>query len=115
MSDEDRMDALLRQMAAEEYNRPPEIVPRERMWEAVCREAGARDSGKSGDPRSLGTTEPGTGNRASVPEQDSALGLLRGCGGAPARCVGNSGSGGSSGRRSAQQLAPTAVAPGLTR
>ena len=27
MSDEDRMDALLRQLAAEEYNRPPEIVP----------------------------------------------------------------------------------------
>jgi hypothetical protein len=35
MTDDDRMDALLRQMAAEEYNRPPHIVPREQMWEAV--------------------------------------------------------------------------------
>ncbi len=35
MTDDDRMDALLRQMAAEEYNRPPQIVPREQIWEAV--------------------------------------------------------------------------------
>lgn len=35
MSDDDRMDALVRQIAAEDYNRPPEIVPREAMWEAV--------------------------------------------------------------------------------
>lgn len=35
MSDDEKMDALLRQMAAEEYNRPPQIVPREQMWEAV--------------------------------------------------------------------------------
>ena len=33
--EEDRMDALLRQMAAEEYNRPPHIVPREQMWDVV--------------------------------------------------------------------------------
>jgi hypothetical protein len=45
MSDEDRMDALLRQMAAEEYNRPPEIVPREQMWEAVQRGLGTGDRG----------------------------------------------------------------------
>ena len=51
MSDEDRMDALLRQLAADEYNRPPEIVPREQMWEAVRQ-------GIGGSPR-----EQGTGNR----------------------------------------------------
>jgi hypothetical protein len=45
MSDEDRMDALLRQMAAEEYNRPPEIVPREQMWQAVQRGLGTGDRG----------------------------------------------------------------------
>ena len=45
MSDEDRMDALLRQMAADEYNRPPEIVPREQMWEAVQRGLGTGDRG----------------------------------------------------------------------
>jgi hypothetical protein len=48
MSDEDRMDALLRQMAAEEYNRPPEIVPREQMWEAVQRGLGTGDRGLGG-------------------------------------------------------------------
>jgi hypothetical protein len=42
MSDEDRMDALLRQMAAEEYNRPPQIVPREAMWEGVLAGLGAQ-------------------------------------------------------------------------
>lgn len=45
MSDEDRMDALLRQMAADEYNRPPEIVPREQMWEAVLQGTGSRKPG----------------------------------------------------------------------
>lgn len=45
MSDEDRMDALLRQLAAEEYNRPPEIVPREQMWEAVLQGTGKREHG----------------------------------------------------------------------
>jgi hypothetical protein len=35
MTDDEKMDALLRQMAAEEYNRPPHIVPREQMWEAI--------------------------------------------------------------------------------
>jgi hypothetical protein len=48
MSDEDRMDALLRQMAAEEYNRPPEIVPREQMWEAVQQGLGTGDKGLGG-------------------------------------------------------------------
>ena len=45
MSDEDRMDALLRQLAAEEYNRPPEIVPREQMWEAILQGTGNREQG----------------------------------------------------------------------
>jgi hypothetical protein len=46
MTDEDdRMDALLRQMAAEEYNRPPHIVPREQMWEAVRAGIGSGESG----------------------------------------------------------------------
>ncbi|HUQ82519.1 MAG TPA: hypothetical protein VM076_15325 [Gemmatimonadaceae bacterium] len=43
--DEDRMDAVLRQMAADEYNRPPQIVPREQMWEAVQSGIGNRESG----------------------------------------------------------------------
>jgi len=46
MTDEDRMDALLRQMAAEEYNRPPEIVPREQMWEAILQGSGKREAGR---------------------------------------------------------------------
>jgi hypothetical protein len=45
MSDDEKMDALLRQMAAEEYNRPPQIVPREQMWEAVLQGIGNRESG----------------------------------------------------------------------
>jgi len=45
MTDDERMDALLRQMAAEEYNRPPHIVPREQMWEAVQAGLGAGDKG----------------------------------------------------------------------
>jgi hypothetical protein len=57
MSDEDRMDALLRQMAAEEYNRPPEIVPREQMWEAVQRGLGTGDKGL-GENRESGSVLP---------------------------------------------------------
>jgi hypothetical protein len=45
MTDDEKTDALLRQMAAEEYNRPPEIVPREQMWEAVQRGLGTGDRG----------------------------------------------------------------------
>ena len=48
MSDDDKMDALLRQMAVDEYNRPPQIAPREAMWEAVQRGLGAGDSGLGG-------------------------------------------------------------------
>jgi hypothetical protein len=48
MTDDDRMDALLRQVAAEEYNRPPQIVPREQMWDVVR--------------QGLGTGTAGTGN-----------------------------------------------------
>ena len=54
MTDDDRMDALLRQVAAEEYNRPPEIVPREQMWDAVRQ---GLDAGTAG----TGNREPGTG------------------------------------------------------
>jgi hypothetical protein len=52
MTDDDRMDALLRQMAAEEYNRPPQIVPREQMWDAVM--------------QGLATGKTGTGNGEPV-------------------------------------------------
>ena len=48
MSDDDKMDALLRRMAADDYNRPPQIVPREPMWEAVQRGLGTGDSGLGG-------------------------------------------------------------------
>jgi hypothetical protein len=54
MTDDDRMDALLRQMAAEEYNRPPQIVPREQMWDAVRQ---GLDAGTAG----TGNREQGTG------------------------------------------------------
>lgn len=43
--DEDRMDAVLRQMAAEEYNRPPHIVPREQMWDVIRQGAGNGEQG----------------------------------------------------------------------
>ena len=56
MSDEDRMDALLRQLAADEYNRPPEIIPREQMWEAVRQGIGNGESGIQG----TGNREQGT-------------------------------------------------------
>jgi len=59
MSDEDRMDALLRQLAAEEYNRPPEIVPREQMWEVVVAGSGKREAG-SGGTAGTGNGEQGT-------------------------------------------------------
>jgi hypothetical protein len=59
MSDEERMDALLRQLAAEEYNRPPEIVPREQMWEAILQGSGKPEAG-SGGTTGTGTREPGT-------------------------------------------------------
>ena len=45
MSDDEKMDALLRQMATEEYNRPPQIVPREQMWEAVQQGLGNATTG----------------------------------------------------------------------
>ena len=53
MTDDDRMDASLRQMAAEEYNRPPEIVPREQMWDVVRQ---GLDAGTAG----MGNRERGT-------------------------------------------------------
>ena len=59
MSDEDRMDALLRQLAADEYNRPPEIVPREQMWEAIRQGSGKREAG-SGETAGTGNGEQGT-------------------------------------------------------
>ena len=45
MTDDEKMDALLRQMAAEDYNRPPHIVPREQMWEAVQQGLGTGQAG----------------------------------------------------------------------
>ena len=48
MTDDDRMDALLRQMAAEEYNRPPQIVPREQMWDVIQQGLGRGDEGLGG-------------------------------------------------------------------
>src|SRR5678815_1181799 len=59
MSDEDRMDALLRQLAAEEYNRPPEIVPREQMWQAIRQGSGKREAG-SGETAGTGNGEQRT-------------------------------------------------------
>jgi hypothetical protein len=56
MTDDERMDALLRQMAAEEYNRPPQIVPREQMWDVVRQGL---------DADRIGNREQGTGNRDS--------------------------------------------------
>jgi hypothetical protein len=59
MTDDDKMDALLRQMAAEEYNRPPQIVPREQMWDAVMQGLG---NGKAGTRN----REPGTVRELSL-------------------------------------------------
>ena len=56
MSDDDKMDALLRRMAAEEYNRPPQIVPRasiRRSAHSTSRQGTARFSRAS---RSRNTT-----------------------------------------------------------
>jgi len=53
MTDDDRMDALLRQMAAEEYNRPPEIVPRELMWDAIQQGIGNGEPGIGGAPATV--------------------------------------------------------------
>lgn len=48
MTDDEKMDALLRQMATEEYNRPPHIVPREQMWDVIQSGLASRDSGLGG-------------------------------------------------------------------
>ena len=48
MTEDDRLDALLKQLAAEDYNRPPQIVPREAMWEAV--QAGMREAASDTRP-----------------------------------------------------------------
>ena len=55
MTDDEKMDALLRQMAAEEYNRPPQIVPREQMWDAVME---GLSTGKAGTGKRELTTKP---------------------------------------------------------
>jgi hypothetical protein len=60
MTDDEKMDALLRQMAAEEYNRPPQIVPREQMWDAVME---GLSTGKAG----TGKREPGTDGARELP------------------------------------------------
>ena len=64
--EEDRMDALLRQMATEEYNRPPHIVPREQMWDVVRAGIAAGTGG-------TGNGEEGTANR----EQGTVLPIRR--------------------------------------
>ena len=64
MTDDEKMDALLRQMAAEEYNRPPHIVPREQMWNVI----------QSG----LGTGEAGLGTRDTGPSDPNVVPLSRG-------------------------------------
>src|SRR5687768_6204803 len=65
MTDDDRMDALLRQMAAEEYNRPPEIVPREQMWEAVQQGLGTQLQGPGIPPAFGGHPGEGLGGRVT--------------------------------------------------
>ena len=60
MSDDDRMDALLRQMAVDEYNRPPHIVPREQMWDVIRQGLGQETAG-------TGNRERGTGNATELP------------------------------------------------
>jgi hypothetical protein len=57
MTDDEKMDALLRQMAAEEYNRPPQIVPREQMWEAIRAGTGNGEQG-TGRELSFGSRIP---------------------------------------------------------
>jgi hypothetical protein len=54
MTDDEKMDALLRQMAAEEYNRPPHIVPREQMWEAIQSGLGTGEAGSAKREADLG-------------------------------------------------------------
>ena len=56
MTEDEKTDALLRQIAAEEYNRPPHIVPREQMWDAVRQGLATGTAG-------TGNGERGTGNR----------------------------------------------------
>ena len=60
MTDDDKMDALLRQMAVEEYNRPPQIVPREQMWDAV-------QAGLSTGTAGTGKGEQGTEKGRELP------------------------------------------------
>ena len=65
MTDDEKMDALLRQMAAEEYNRPPQIVPREQMWEAVLSGIGNRRVPTDAEQMGIGTagTAPAAGGQ----------------------------------------------------
>lgn len=57
MSDDDRFDAVLKRLAADEYNRPPEIIPREAMWEAVRAGLGPKDEGRVAADEGRGTWE----------------------------------------------------------
>ena len=66
MTDDEKMDALLRQMAAEEYNRPPHIVPRERMWDVIqAGLTGEAGTGKRREPSDAG--QMGLGDSKVVP------------------------------------------------
>ena len=60
MSDDDRMNALLRQVATEEYNRPPDIVPREQMWDVIRQGLSSGEVGTGRVPTEGGRGEPGT-------------------------------------------------------
>jgi hypothetical protein len=66
MTDDEKMDALLRQMAAEEYNRPPHIVPREQMWDVIQAGLGSREAGS-------GKGEAGLGDSKVVPIRGSRV------------------------------------------
>ena len=60
MSDDERMDALLRQMAVDDYNRPPDIVPREQMWDVIRQGIDQGTEGTGRVPAAGGRGERGT-------------------------------------------------------
>jgi hypothetical protein len=61
MSDEERFDTWLKEVAADSYNRPPARVPRDEMWEVVA--SGLRDAAVA-DRRSAVATAPRRGWRS---------------------------------------------------
>lgn len=67
MSDDDRMDALLRQMAVDEYNRPPQIVPREQMWDVIRQGLGQGTAGIGNGRAPAEGGQMGTGKATELP------------------------------------------------